>query len=204
MLKAALTGGIATGKTYVRSRFERLGAVCLDADEIAHGVIAPGTEGADAIAARFGPGVMTADGSVDRAALGRLVFGDEAARRALEAIVHPAVWRSIHVALRALQATENPPVAIVEIPLVYETGHAGDFDRVIATLSPVSVQVRRLVERGFAEGEARQRVESQMPAEAKASLADYVITTDGSFADTDRQVDAVWNELAQDSASVGP
>ena len=202
MLTAALTGGIATGKTYVRLRFERLGAACLDADHLAHGVMTAGTEATQAIAAHFGPGVLAPDGSVNRAALGPLVFRDDDARRALERIVHPAVWRAIHVAMRALRAAEHPAVVMIEIPLVYETGRANEFDRVVATVCSQAVQMKRLVERGLSLDEARQRLGSQLPADEKARLADYVVTTDGSFEETDRQVDAVWQSLLQASASV--
>ncbi len=201
MLKAVLTGGIATGKSYVRARFERLGAAVLDADRFAHGVMAAGTEAAAAIAARFGAGVLAPDGSVNRPALAPLVFGDAEARRALESIVHPAVYRAIQAAIRALEISEHPQVTIVEIPLVYETGHAGDFDRVIAAVCREATQMARLVSRGLSEQEARQRLAAQMPAAEKAARADYVIETDGTFEQTDRRVDSVWQALCQASAS---
>ncbi|MGE4054941.1 MAG: dephospho-CoA kinase [Vicinamibacterales bacterium] len=204
MLTAALTGGIATGKSYVRARLERLGAACLDADQIAHGIMAPGTEAAQAIAERFGSAVLAPDGSVNRSVLGPLVFRDDEARRSLEAIVHPAVWRNVHVALRALKIAENPRVAIVEIPLVYETGHAAEFDRIIATICAPPVQIDRLVERGLSEDEAHRRVAAQMPSEEKARLADYVVDTGQTFEETDRQVDAVWRSLVQASTSAVP
>lgn len=204
MLTAALTGGIATGKSYVRDRLERLGAACLDADQIAHGVMAPGTEATLAIAEHFGADMLTADGHVNRSVLGPRIFRDEEARRALEAIVHPAVWRNIHVALRALKIADNPRVAIVEIPLVYETGHAGDFDRVVATMCSPSVQIGRLMERGLTEEDARRRVAAQMPSEEKARLADHLVDTGGSFEQTDQQVDAVWRSLVQASTSAVP
>src|SRR5438046_3197001 len=103
MLKIALTGGIATGKSHVLERFGRRGVPCLDSDGLAHGVEAAGTEATTAIAARFGPGVLAADGSVDRKKLGPIVFADPAARRELEAIVHPAVYRAVAAGLRGFQ-----------------------------------------------------------------------------------------------------
>src|ERR1700745_3299388 len=99
MLKIALTGGIATGKSYVLDQFRRRGVPCLDADELAHGVTAAGTEATAAIAARVGMGILAADGAVDRAKLGPIVFADPAARRDLEAVVHPAVFRAIAAGL---------------------------------------------------------------------------------------------------------
>ena len=190
MLKIALTGGIATGKSYVLQQFRQHGVPCLDADLLAHGAIGAGTEATTAIADRFGADVLAADGAVDRRKLGAIVFADPAARRELEAIVHPAVYRAVAAGLRAFALVGNYPMAIVDIPLLYETGRAGDFDRVIATLCPPDVQLARLVDRGMPMEHARQRLAAQWPAGEKAALADIVIRTDGSFAETDRQVAA--------------
>jgi dephospho-CoA kinase len=195
MLRVALTGGIATGKSYVLDRFRGLGAACLEADHLAHGVMAAGTEATQAIATRFGMEMLDAQGAVDRRRLAPVVFADAAARRDLEAIVHPAVRRAIEIALRALVRTGEPAVAIVEVPLLYEVGRAGDFDRVIATVCPPALQLARLAARGLSEAEARQRLAAQMPADEKGRQADCVIRTDGSFADTDRQVDEIWAKL---------
>ena len=118
MLKVALTGGIATGKTYVLEQLRRRGVATLDADALAHGAMAPGTEGARAIAARFGQRVVSAEGEVDRGALGRIVFADAAARRDLEAIVHPAVYRAIEAGLRGFERL-GCDLAVVDIPLLY-------------------------------------------------------------------------------------
>jgi dephospho-CoA kinase len=195
MLKVALTGGIATGKSYVLDRFRRLGVPCLDADELAHGVMAAGTEATHAIASRFGERMLNKDGAVDRAKLGPVVFGDEAARKDLEAIVHPAVYRSIVGGLRAFELLEAPRVAVVDVPLLYETGHEGDFDRVIATFCSLPTQLARLTERGLSESQARQRIVAQMPADQKAAKADFVIRTDGTFEETDEQVDSIWRTV---------
>src|SRR5512146_1662468 len=154
MLKIALTGGIATGKTHVLDRFRRLGVPCLDADELAHGVTAAGTEATAQIAARFGDEILAIDGSVDRRKLGPIVFADADARRALEAIVHPAVFRAIAAGLRGFELVGGHPYAIVDIPLLYETGHANEFDRVIVTVCPPELQVSRLRERGLTDAEA--------------------------------------------------
>ncbi len=199
MLKIALTGGIATGKSYVLDRFRARGVSCLDADVLAHGVMEAGTQAAMAIAARFGPDVLRADGSVDRDTLGRLVFVDPAARRELESLTHPAVYRAIAAGLRAYELTERPPFAIVAIPLLYETGHASDYDRVIVTVCAPETQVARLVARGMSEADARRRLAAQMPAADKAERADFVIRTDGAFADTDAQADEVLRFLVQGS-----
>jgi dephospho-CoA kinase len=196
VLKVALTGGIATGKSYVLDRFRRHGVPCLDADALAHGVEAAGTEATAAIAARFGAHVLMADGSVDRAKLGPIVFADPAARRELEAIVHPAVYRAITAGLRGFEQIGGAAYAVVDVPLLYETGAADKFDRVIVTVCPEPVQLARLTARGLSEQAARQRLAAQLPAADKAARAHFVIRTDGAYEDTDRQVDDVAHALA--------
>jgi dephospho-CoA kinase len=197
MLKVALTGGIATGKTYVLDQFRRRGVPCLDADALAHGVEAAGTEATAAIAARFGADVLAADGSVNRAKLGPIVFADRAARGDLEAIVHPAVYRAIAAGLRAFELTGTHAFAIVDVPLLFETGADQRFDRVIVTACQPDVQIARLRHRGLTEDAARQRLAAQWPTDEKARRADFVIRTDGAFSDTDRQIDEVNKALAQ-------
>ncbi len=189
MLRIALTGGIATGKSHVLDQFRRHGVPCLDADSLVHGIEAAGTESTRAIAARFGPDVIGADGAVDRRKLAPIVFADDSARRELEAIIHPAVYRAIAAGLRGFELTEHPALAIVDIPLLYETGRAGDFDKVIATVCPPEMQLARLRERGLTDEDARRRLAAQLSAAEKAERADFVVQTDGTFANTDRQVD---------------
>jgi dephospho-CoA kinase len=195
MLRVALTGGAATGKSYVLEQFRRHGVPCIVADDLAHGVIAAGTEATAAIAVRFGADVIAQDGSVNRDALGAIVFADDAARRELEAIVHPAVYRAIEAGMRAFAKLDTSPLAIVEIPLLYETGHAADFDRVIVTACPDDLQLKRLVGRGLSEARARQIVAAQKPTAEKAALADFVIRTDGEKPETDEQVRQVLQAL---------
>lgn len=196
MLKVALTGGIATGKSHVLEQCRRRGVPCLDADVLAHGVTAAGTEATAAIAARFGADVLAADGSVDRARLASIVFADPAARRHLESLIHPAVYRAITAGLRAFELLAAP-LAVVDVPLLYESGHADDFDRVIVTVCPPEMQLARLIARGLSEAEARQRIAAQWPTEEKARRATFVIRTDGTFEETDRQVERVLESLTQ-------
>ena len=195
MLKIALTGGIATGKSYVLERFRGRGVPCLDSDDLAHGVTGPGTEATAAIAARFGSEMLAADGSVDRRKLGPIVFADAAARRDLEAIVHPAIFRAIAAGLKAFELMGDGPFAIVDVPLLYETGSADKFDKVIATVCAPATQLARLRERGLSEDAAAQRLAAQWSAEQKASRADFVIGTDGTFAETDARVASVFDAL---------
>ena len=191
MLKIGLTGGIATGKTYVSARLRAHGIPVLDADALAHGVMAPGTEATAAIAERFGADILGADGSVDRAKLGPIVFADPAARRALEAIVHPAVHRATEAGVRAFELTGSYDLAVVDVPLLFETGGDKKFDRIIVTTCPVEMQIARLKERGLDDTAARQRIASQLPSDEKAARAHFVIDTSGSFAATDRRIDDV-------------
>ena len=196
MLKVALTGGIATGKSHVLERFRRLGVPCLDADLLAHGVEAAGTEATQAIAARFGDGVLAKDGSVDRAKLGPIVFADSVARSDLEAIVHPAVYRAITAGLRAFELTGNPRLAVVDVPLLFESGRASDFDTVIATVCNPDIQLARLIARGMSSEDAQRRLAAQLPAAEKAARANHVIDTSGTFEETDAQVDRLLRALA--------
>ena len=191
MLRRALTGGVATGKSYVLERFRQRGIPCLDADALAHGVEAAGTEATAQIAARFGADVLASDGSVNRAKLGPIVFADPAARRDLEAIVHPAVYRAIAAGVRGFELLGEYPLAVVDVPLLFETGHDQEFDRIIVTICPPEMQLARLRERGMSEEEARRRLAAQWPTDRKTARANFVIRTDATFDDTDRQADEV-------------
>jgi len=138
------------------------------------------------------------DGSVDRAKLGSVVFADPSARHDLEALVHPAVYRAITAGLRAFELLDASPLAVVDVPLLYESGHAEDFDRVILTVCPPEMQLARLRERGLSDSEARQRIAAQWPAEEKARRATFVIRTDGTFEETDRQVEKILGVLRRE------
>ena len=203
LLRVALTGGIATGKTYVRTRLASHGLPTLDADTLARDAVAPGTTGLAAVASRFGPGVIRADGSLDRRALGAIVFGDAHARADLEAIVHPQVREATGAWLDRL-ADGGESVGIVDIPLLYETGRDRDFDRVIVTSCPRSQQIARVVERdGLTAAQAEARIDAQLPTDDKVRRADFVIDTGGTFGDTNRQVDRVVEKLLELSAAAG-
>jgi dephospho-CoA kinase len=196
MLRVALTGGIATGKSYVLDQFLRRGVPSVDADALTRGVMAAGTEASQAIAGRFGADMLRPDGAVDRQKLAPIVFADAAARRDLEAIVHPAVYRAIAAAIRGFERLGGYSLVVVDVPLLYETGHAGDFDRVIVTSCSPDTQLQRLVRRdGLTEDEARQRLVVQMSTADKVARADFVIQTDGTFGETDRQVEDTYRKL---------
>lgn len=196
--RVALTGGIATGKSHVRRRFEDLGVPTIDADVLSREVVAPGTPGLRAVVERFGDGVLDEAGGLDRRKLGAIVFANPGDRQALEAIIHPAVRQAMDDWYASLGPAHS--LAIADIPLLYETGRDRDFERVIVTACDPDEQVRRIVARdGLTEGEARQRLAAQLPIEEKVRRADYVIHTQGTFADTDRQVTAVLDALRGDA-----
>jgi dephospho-CoA kinase len=195
MLRVALTGGIGTGKSVVLARFAELGAAVVDADTLAHEALRAGSPGCAAVRQRFGDEVLEPDGEVNRPRLGALVFADDRARRDLEAIVHPAVYQAIGSWMRARER-EGARVAIAEIPLLFETGHEGEFSCVIVTACEEGEQVRRAMARPrSSEAEVRRRMAAQWPTAEKARRADYVISTDGSIAETRRQTESVWEAL---------
>ena len=194
MLEVGLTGGIATGKSYCLKRFEELGAPTIDADRLARLAVAPGSAGLAAVVERFGPSLVRDDGTLDRSALAQIVFSDRTARADLEAIVHPDVYRRIREWFAQLPFTT--PIAIADSPLLLETGHEHDFDRVVVAACSRDEQLRRLVERdGLAEADARARLAAQWPIDEKVKRADYVIRTDGTFTETDAQIRRIYDAL---------
>ena len=195
--RVALTGGIATGKSYCLSKFIELGAPTIDADALAHSAVAKGTAGFDAVRARFGEAVIAPDGALDRDALSRIVFADADALKALEDIVHPTVYAAIQRWFDGLAPKDGAVVGIADIPLLFETGHEKDFDVVIVTSCPPEVQLERLMNRSKKKSreDALRRIAAQWPVARKAALADYVIDTSGTHEETDRQVARVWSSI---------
>ena len=187
MVRIALTGGIATGKSYVATRLKEAGVPVVDADVVARQVVAPGTPGLDAIRARFGASVIAADGSLDRKGLADIVFTDAAARKDLEAIIHPAVREAIEAFFAALPT--GTPFAVADIPLLFETGREGQFDVVILAACSRDLQLERVMARDAASRQdAERRIAAQWPIEEKVPRADYVVWTGISAEETDWQV----------------
>ncbi|MFG1908245.1 dephospho-CoA kinase [Kribbella sp. NPDC048928] len=195
MLRVGLTGGIGAGKSAVSSRLAARGAVLIDSDVLAREVVARGTDGLAEVVEAFGPGVLTADGDLDRPALGKIVFGDEAARRRLEGIIHPRVR---HRATEIERAAAADAIVVHDIPLLVETGQAGHFDLVLVVDVPVEIQVERLTgQRGMAAAEANQRIASQASREDRLAAADVVVDNSGTLAELDRRLDEVWATFEQ-------
>ena len=197
MLRIALTGGIASGKTTVAEELAARGAVLVDADVLAREVVEPGTPGLAEVVERFGPGVLAGD-RLDRPTLGRLVFDDAAARRDLERIIHPRV-RARAAQIEA--AASADAIVVHVIPLLVETGQAGDFDLcVVVDLDPAT-QLRRLQERnGLSAEEAQARLDAQATREQRLAVADRVLDNNGSPDDLLRQVGQLWSELTSDAS----
>jgi dephospho-CoA kinase len=186
MLKVALTGGIATGKSYVLARLKERGIATIDADDIVHEALGPGTPTTRAIATKFGSVFLKPDGSIHRTLLAVKVFRDPETRQQIESILHPLVYKTLRRWFNEL----DRPMGVASIPLLYETQREKDFDFVVVTVCPPDVQLQRLLERDrMSEEEAHQRIAAQIPAEEKAARADFVIFTGGTTLATDRQVD---------------
>ena len=196
MLRAGLTGGIGSGKSAVTDRLAALGAVVLDGDKAARAVVEPGTPGLAAIAKAFGPGVLRADGSLDRAGLAAIVFADEASRLRLNEITHPLIYQHMRDAEDAAVAAGGPGTIVVhDLPLLAEGQRAADFDVVIVVDVPPELQVTRLAGRGLPEEQARARMAAQATRENRLALADIVIDNSGTLAALDRRVAEVWADL---------
>ncbi|WP_299536315.1 dephospho-CoA kinase [uncultured Streptomyces sp.] len=198
MLKVGLTGGIGAGKSEVSRLLVSYGAVLIDADRIAREVVEPGSPGLAAVVEEFGPGVLAEDGSLDRPALGSVVFADPDALAALNAIVHPLVRdRSA-----ALEAEADPASVVVhDVPLLTENGLAPLYDLVVVVDATPRTQLDRLVRlRGMTEADARARMAAQADREKRLAVADLVIDNDGSLAQLEPRVRAVWDELVRRAA----
>jgi len=192
-MRVALTGGIASGKSTVAGILTDLGVVVIDSDLLAREVVEPGTPGLSAVADEFGPQVLTSDGRLDRTALGAVVFADEAARRRLEAVLHPLIrTRSAEI-----EAAAPPGVLVVhDIPLLVESGQAGLFDAVLVVDVPVSTQVERMMsDRGWTREEAQARVAAQADRETRLRAATHVIDNTGTRDDLRDRVTEVVDEL---------
>jgi dephospho-CoA kinase len=196
-----LTGGIGSGKSAVAERLAARGALVVDADRLAREVVAPGTAGLASVLAAFGPQVLGPDGALDRPRLGRLVFNDPGARARLEAIVHPLVRERTAAAVAAA-----PPdrVVVHDVPLLVETGAAGNYDAVVVVDVEPDVQLDRLVRlRGMDPAEARSRIAAQASRAARLAVADYIVRNAGSLTDLDDEVGALWRWLSARSPGPG-
>ena len=189
MLRIGLTGGIGSGKSTVSALLAERGAVVIDADRIAREVLEPGTPGLAAVVDAFGDEVVAADGSLDRSALAAVVFADPRARARIDGIVHPLVRAR---AIELLSAMPADAVVVQDIPLLVETGQASSFDLVLVVEADVEIRVRRVVDRGLSEEDARARIAAQATDEQRRAVADVVLDNSGTVEELAEQVDRFW------------
>ena len=192
-MRVGLTGGIASGKSTVASILVELGAVLIDGDALAREVVARGTPGLAQVIAEFGDELLTPEGDLDRPALGRIVFSDQAARKRLEGITHPLIFERY----AELEAAAGPDDLVVhDIPLLAESGRADTFDEVIVVDAPRELQVERMVrDRGWTREEAESRIAAQASREDRLAIATYVIDNTGTLEDLRRRVTEVFEVL---------
>lgn len=197
MFVLGLTGGIGSGKSTVASMLERRGAVAIDADKVAREVVEPGTEGYREVVEAFGPGVVGPDGALDRAKLAEIVFADPDRRRQLNDIIHPRV--GARIAERLGELGDFDGVVVLDVPLLVEStsGSRRLVQAILVVASSVHTQVRRAVERGMTEDDARARIAAQAPLEEKLAVADYVVWNDGTLEELEARVDEVWAKLRE-------
>ena len=193
MLRVGLTGGIGAGKSEVSRLLAAQGAVIIDADAIAREVVAPGTGGLDAVVSAFGPGVLTADGCLDRVALGDVVFADSGKLATLNSIVHPLVGARMR---EVEDGAAGSSVVVHDVPLIAENGLAANYDVVVVVDVPPRLQIDRLVRlRGMPKEQAQARMAAQATRDQRLAIADIVVDNSGSLAELDRQVGELWSEL---------
>ena len=196
-----LTGGIGSGKSMVAQMFARLGAVVIDADQLAREVVEPGQPALQEIAATFGSDVLLPDGRLNRPKLAGIIFADAAERAKLDAITHPRIRARMDEEIKVRRS--GPGVLIADIPLLYENDRTQTVEKVIVVWVDPKTQLLRIRQRdGLSADAARQRIDAQMPLDAKRDRADYVIDNSGSRDDTRRQVEAIYRLYAP--AAAGP
>ena len=192
-----LTGGIASGKSAVAARLAERGATVVDADVLAREVVEPGTPALARIAEEFGPEVIAADGSLDRPALGALIFTAPEKRAALNAITHPAVGARSHELFAAAAAADPRAIVVYDVPLLVDAGRVDEFDLVVVVNASTETRVSRMIEhRGMTRDEALHRINSQATDTERLAIADVVIDANGTLEETLQQADALWEKLS--------
>jgi dephospho-CoA kinase len=196
MLKVGLTGSIAVGKSFVLKVLSDLGCHVLDADKTAREVVAQGTAGLNAVVDAFGRDILRADGALDRARLGAIVFADEEKRLQLNSILHPFIFAEQDKQLSALEQEDPDGIAVVDASLMIESGSYRRFDKVIVVHCRSEIQVARLMSRdGLSRADAERRIAAQMPQEEKKKYADFLIDTSAGFDAASEQTKEVFADL---------
>ncbi|CAM4067065.1 dephospho-CoA kinase [Paenibacillus alkaliterrae] len=188
-----LTGGIASGKSTIANMLVERGALLVDADQVAREVVLPGEPALEAIASTYGQAVLEPDGTLNRKALGEIVFRDKTKLTQLEAITHPAIRERMQQRIHKYAEQYPERLVVADVPLLYETEQQELYEGVMVVYVPAEVQIARLMARNtVSEEEAERRVSLQMDIEQKRKRADWVIDNSGSLAETKRQLDDFW------------
>lgn len=196
MLKVGLTGSIAVGKSFVLGVLAELGCHVIDADKIAREVVEPGTEGLKSLREYFGEDVLSADGTLDRSALGAIIFGDEEERTKLNAILHPLIIAAQDKLIREFEMKDPAGIVFIDAALMIESGGYRRLDKLIVVHCRPEIQLQRLMARNdLTREEAERRISSQMSQEEKKKYADFLVDTSGDFEDTRAQVHVVYEQL---------
>jgi dephospho-CoA kinase len=204
MLRVGLTGGLASGKSFVGEALARLGCHLIQADELGHEVLSPQGLAYEDVIREFGTGIVNPDGTINRERLAAEVFGKPERLAALNGLVHPPVIRREEELIRAIAARDPDAIVVVEAAILIETGSYARFDKIVLAVCGREQQIERAVERGFSRAEALARIERQMPLQEKRKYADYIIDTSATKQDTLRQVAEVYESLRLARTGLGP
>jgi dephospho-CoA kinase len=204
MLRVGLTGGLASGKSFAASEFERLGCAVLQADKLGHRILAEDLEARDEIVREFGQGILSEDGAISRKALSAIVFSDKTRLQRLNAIVHPRVFAGLERFFGEVETRDPDAVAMVEAAIMIESGSYKRYQRLVLAACPRELQIERFMRRDAASRqEAESRIARQMPLEDKRRFAHFLIDTGGTEAETLRQVRTVYGRLRAEAAQAG-
>jgi len=197
-MNMGLTGGIACGKSTVASLLVKLGAILIDADQLAREVVMPGTLALQQITERFGSIVIQPDGALNRKALGAIIFNEPSARKDLEAITHPQIRLAMWDQMRKAEEADPARLVVVDVPLLYESKLQGYFQKVMLVYVSEAIQLQRLMERdGLTMDAAQLRLQAQIPIESKKLLADIIIDNTGTVAETEKQIQLFWKRKGE-------
>jgi len=196
MVIVGLTGGIGSGKSTTAGMFKEEGADIIDFDLLARTVVEPGKPAWRKIVEYFGPNFLNPDGSINRAALGKIVFSEDKSRKALEDFVHPMILKERDRLVEQIKDKNSSSVIIVDFPLLFELGMGRDFDKTVLVYAPRDVQIKRVMQRdGLSKEEAEKRLKAQMPIDEKRKLSDYIIEAETTFAVMRDQVKGIMHSL---------
>ena len=202
MLRVGLTGNIASGKTNARGVFAELGAHTIDADEIAHSLLAPDSQVGRSVLSEFGEAILRPDGTICRKTLGMIVFHDPERRQRLNSLVHPGVMAEVWRRIGVLESTNSAGIIIIDSALMIETGSYRSYDRVVLVYCNPALQLDRLIRRDrFSPEEARLRIAAQTPVEEKLKVVHYRIDTSGTLGQTRKLIEAIYRDLVLYAAS---